>query len=127
MSALTFPSLPGLDVEVARAAQYKTKIFETISGKEQRIAWESTPRITYKLKYNVLRDDVAAPAPLAAYSEIGSLLYFLDTHRGAWDSFSFTDPYDNTTKTVRLVEDSLEVTQIVPHHWSASLSLITVK
>jgi hypothetical protein len=127
MSALVFPTLPGLDVEVSRDAKYKTKIFETVSGKEQRIAWENTPRYTYKLKFNVLRDDVAAPAPYAAYSEVGALLYFLDTHKGSWDSFTFTDPYDATSRTVRLVDDSLTVTSIVPHYWSAELSLISVK
>ena len=127
MSTNVFPTLPGLDVEVSREAKYKTAIHETVSGKEQRTAWESTPRYRYKLRFNVLRDNVAAPSPYGSYSEAGALLYFLDTHKGSYDSFIFTDPYTNTTGSVRLVEDSLNITQIVPHHWSAELSLISCK
>jgi hypothetical protein len=128
MSTSVFPSnLPGMDVSVVRGETYKTTINATISGKEQRTLWESTPRYKYKLKFNVLRDDVSAPAPWAAFSEVATVVKFLEDHKGSWDSFHFADPFTGADTVVRYVDDSLELTQIVPHCWSCELSFISVK
>jgi hypothetical protein len=127
MSTSVFPDLPGIDIAVEREAIYKTTIHETASGKEDRASWQSTPRYRYKLTYNLVRDNVAAPAPYAAYSEAGVVFQFLSSSAGAWDSFVFPDPYSGTNTQVRFVEDSVTVTKIADHFWSVSFSLISVK
>jgi hypothetical protein len=127
MSALVYPALPGLTSDVVRTEEFATDVFETVSGKEQRTTWWTLPRFHYALKYEVTRTAVAAPAPFGAYSEIGVLLYFLDTHYGSFDSFLYDDPYDATQRRVRFKEDTMKITQIVPGHWEVAFELIQVK
>jgi len=126
MSASVLPDLPGLDIAVERSPSYKTKIVETVSGKEDRASWASAPRYTYNLRYNLVRDNVAAPAPWAAYSEAGVLFNFLDAHYGSLDSFHYADPYSGTDTVVRFKEDSLTVTRIADHMWSIDVGLVSV-
>lgn len=129
MSSSVFPmNLPGLDISVEREPAYATTIHTSSSGKETRATWQSTPRYLYRLKFNGLRANTQAPAPNAAHTETAIVLKFLDDHKGAWDSFLFTDPYDNTQRTVRLVEDSLRMRRITSTWWAIdSLELISVK
>jgi len=127
MSALVFPSLPGLSPDVSREPRYATQIHEAISGRETRVSWRTTPRTVYTLTFNFARVSEAAPSPFAAYNEMSVLLKFLDDHRGAWDDFLFDDPYDAAQVRVRLVEDSIQMVQIVPGVWAvAQLQLATV-
>lgn len=127
MSANTFPSLIGQNINVERTEEFRTDVYETVSGKEQRTSWWDTPRYSYSVKMDVLRDNVSAPAPYAAYSEVATVLFFLETHLGSYDSFSFVDPLDGTTRTVRFVEDSLTIQKIADHHWTCDFKLISVK
>ena len=126
MSALVFPSLPGLKVDLSRAENYSTKVFTTVSGKEQRIKWTSTPRYSWELNFELLRSTVMAPAPYAAMSEVACLHYFLDQHYGSWDSFIFNDPYSGTQVRVRFVEDTLTVKKLDSQRWSANIKIIQV-
>lgn len=124
--ANTFPALPGVDVEVTREPQYKTKTFEAVSGKEVRASWRTTKRVLYTLRFNFLRSTVAAPSPLGAYSEAAVLDFFLDGCKGSFDQFTWAAPVDGSV-TVRLVEDSITYKQLVPGIWVVdSLQLITV-
>ncbi|GAO01965.1 DUF2460 domain-containing protein [Anaeromyxobacter sp. PSR-1] len=127
MSNDVFPDLPGLDVEVDRTTLYRTSIYETAGGKEQRAAWWSSPRYRYRLRWNVLRADVAAAAPWAAYSEAAAVQRFFDVHLGAWDSFLMVDPYSGAQVRVRFVEDSLRFAREVPGVWAAEAEVISVK
>jgi hypothetical protein len=126
MSSEVFPTLPCLNVAVQREPSYATEVHESVSGLETRVSWRTLPRIRYRLKINAARTGTAAPSPFAAMSEMAALLHFLDAHRGSFESFLYPDPYTAGNVRVRLVEDSLAMTQIVPGVWSVdSLELVT--
>ncbi|MEY2668868.1 MAG: hypothetical protein RJA59_1506 [Pseudomonadota bacterium] len=118
MSSNLFPSLPGLDVKVSREPRYSTQVYESVSGREVRVSWRTQPRIRYTLRFNFARTYTQAPAPYTSYSEMGVLLSFLDTHLGSFDSFLYADPYTGSQVRVRLVEDSLKMTQVVSGIWA---------
>lgn len=127
MSDLLWPSLPGIDVQVTREPLYATQIYESVSGREVRVSWRTQPRYRYTLKFNVLRTGTQAPGAYTSYSEMGVILAFLDTHAGALGSFLYADPYTGSEVRVRFVEDSLQMTQIVPGAWAIdTLQLETV-
>jgi hypothetical protein len=117
VSSNLFPTLPGLDVQVTREPRYATQVYESVSGREVRVSWRTQPRIRYTLKFNFLRTGAQAPSPYTSYSETGVILSFLDTHLGSFDSFLYADPYTGSQVRVRLVEDSIQMTQIVPGAW----------
>jgi len=126
MSGLVFPVLPGWDVKRTADPTYSTKVYTSVSGQEQRAKWWPAPRIRYTVTINAARTAAAAPAPWAAYSEIGVVRYFQDTHFGSWDSFLFNDPYDGTQRQVRFDRDEIKTEQVVPGVWQVSFDLITV-
>ena len=126
MSTLVFPSMPGLDVNVARAPYYSTSVLESVSGKEVRAAWRAVPRVRYTLKFNFARTATQAPAPYAAYSEIGVLMAFLDQHLGSADSFLYADNYTGSQVRVRLVEDSISFEKICANVWACGFEVVEV-
>jgi hypothetical protein len=126
MSAHTWPALPGLLMRVSRDSLHNFDVHESISGKEQRVSWESTPRYRYRITYEFLRDNVSAPSPFGAYSELDAVIYIVDQCRGGWDFFAYTDPVDGTSRNVRLDGD-LQVTKEADQYWTASLSFVSVK
>lgn len=126
MSSLVYPALPGISVDVQRESFYNTRRWENPGGTEQRVSFYSAARYRFRITYPWLRQGVAAPSPFQAYSELGAVLYFLDTHRGSWDSFLFNDPVDSTQRRVRFDEDSLRVTRISDTVYSAAFDLVTV-
>jgi hypothetical protein len=127
MSAMVFPSNLAGQIQEVWTGTYATKVLESVSGKEARASWRASARRRFKVKFDFLRDDVHCPAPNAAYHELELVQLFLSTHRGAWDSFSITDPISGATGvTVRLVEDSISFTKIVDHVWSADFEVVEV-
>lgn len=126
MSALVFPSLPGLHIEPVRGLKYPVSIKEAVSGREDRTVWASTPRRRWRLRLNFLRESVAAPAPFGAYTEVSVVDYFVETHFGTGDSFHIIDPKDRVTdRVVRFVVEP-ELKQIVQGIWTADFELISV-
>lgn len=126
MSGSTFPSLPGLGINVSRTPVYATNILTSASGKEQRASYWSTPRYRYTLALNFVRQ--ANYSPNTASDEMATLIAFIDSVKGAWDTFYFTDPYDSSTKTVRFEMDEFEFERIVNKCWDGkTLKMITVK
>jgi hypothetical protein len=127
MSSEVFPTLPGLDVAVERVPYYATETHESVSGKEVRVSWRTQPRIRYRLTINGARTGTNAPSPYAAYNEMSALLYFLDLHKGSFESFLYPDPYTAGNVRVRFVEDSLRMTQVVDGWWKVdSLEMVSV-
>ena len=88
VSGPVFPVLPGLKWDVVKQPEFSTKIQRSASGREARAAFWTYPLWTYKLGYELLRDD--------ATNELDTLLGFFLARRGAFDSFLFLDPDDNT-------------------------------
>jgi hypothetical protein len=126
MSNNLFPSLPGMTATPVRSQRYKTTVHTTASGKEQRTSWQSAPRRRFKVTFDVLRDNVNAPAPYGAFTEIGVVWSFHDTHRGSFDSWLMPDPYTGSNIRVRFVDDSLETTQVVHGVWNCTFEVIEV-
>ncbi len=129
MSNQLFPSnLPGMNVAVERETLYDFTTLTSPSGVEQRATWSSTPRYRYFLKFNLVRDDTAAPAPNAGYTETAIIQKFIDDHEGGWDSFLYIDPLSGVSTRVRFEQGSLRFKRIADHFWAIdSLVLISVK
>jgi uncharacterized protein (TIGR02217 family) len=89
MSTAVFPTLVGLSFDVIRTPQWSTIIQEAASGKETRVAKRSFPRRTWELTYDLLRSD-------SVNLELQTLEGFFNLRQGAFDSFLFNDPDDNT-------------------------------
>ena len=89
MSNSVFPALPGLGWSVMRTPMWSTNIQHTVSGREVRASFYSVPIYKYSLTYEVLRQ-------AAAFTEWQSLIGFYNARGGAYDSFLFDDPNDDT-------------------------------
>ena len=88
MSNTIFPALAGLGWTVKRTPLWKTRVQESISGKEVRIADWSFPRWQWQLAYEFLRGD-------ASHAEFQSLAGFFNQRQGMFDSFLYQDADDN--------------------------------
>jgi uncharacterized protein (TIGR02217 family) len=80
--------MAGLKWDSVKAPEFSTKVMRAVSGKELRAAYMSYPLYTFKLSYEVLRDDVAN-------NELKTLAGFFLARQGQYDSFLFTDPSDH--------------------------------
>jgi uncharacterized protein (TIGR02217 family) len=89
MSNQVLPSLPGLSWNTKKKPIFKTTIREASSGREYRGTSWSTPRWEYVLSYEFLRQGMGR-------TELTQILGFFNKHRGAWDSWLYQDPDDNT-------------------------------
>lgn len=90
MSNAVFPTLPGVDMEVTRAPEFKTFIRETASGREYRGRTMLYPRYERILRFNVLGDSGAW------YDGYRTLLGFFNARGGSFDSFLLDDEDDNS-------------------------------
>lgn len=88
MSALVFPSFPGLGYGVHRIAIWRSLVQSSASGKEISVGYMSYPLYQWKLDFNVLRSTLTLP-------ELNSLQGFFNKMSGRVDTFLFTDPEDN--------------------------------
>ncbi len=99
MSTQIFPSLPGLGWSVKRTPQWKTRVQESISGKETRIADWSFPRWQWELTFEFLRQAGANQQAQSfagqTYSEFQLLAGFFNARQGMFDSFLYQDADDN--------------------------------
>jgi uncharacterized protein (TIGR02217 family) len=89
MSNAVFPALAGLGWTVKRSPVWKTRLQESISGKEVRIADWSFPRWQWQLSFDFLRGD-----PVNA--EFQALAGFFNQRQGMFDSFLYQDADDNS-------------------------------
>lgn len=126
MSNLVFPSLPGLDIAVERSEEFDTTIQRTASGKQYRTKWADTPIYRYKLKITA-RSGTPAPSPNQAYNEASVLIYFIETHRGRFDSFLFDDPYDSVQRRVTFASDGLRFRRRTGSWWECEIELESVR
>jgi len=85
-----FPALPGIGIAVKRTPVWSTLVQTSISGKETRAAFQSTPRYRYELPLNFARQ--YGFSAQTVYDELNTILAFYQTLQGMWDSFWFPDP-----------------------------------
>ncbi len=88
MSNDVFPALSGLAWSVVRRPTFATIVQRAASGREVRAALQSFPIWEWQLAYELLRDDVVG--------DLRTLMGFFLRRQGAFDSFLFRDPSDNT-------------------------------
>jgi hypothetical protein len=123
----TFPSLPGLDIAVKRTGPiYSTGVQSGATGKEQRASWWSSPKFSYELTFNFLRQANFSAQTL--FDEVLALKTFFDSMAGQFGTFNFLDPVDGVVRTCRFQQDQLDLEQIVYLVWkSGSIRLLSVK
>jgi uncharacterized protein (TIGR02217 family) len=87
MSNAVFPVLAGLGWSRIKTPQWSTRIQKAASGKEYRSALYQQPIYTFGLTYELLRAD--------SFNELQQLVAFFNARQGSYDSFLFTDWFDN--------------------------------
>lgn len=125
MSSLVWPTIIGLDVSVERENVHEDEVHETVSGIEQRISWADTPRYRWSLKYVLLRSSVTVVS--TGLDEMQSILYFLDQHKGRWDSFLYDCPFDAVQRRVRFDASTLVVKKWASGRFEAAFKLFSVR
>lgn len=84
----TFPALKTGAVAqypAARASQYRNQILRFVDGNEQRYRDSAGPLHRWIIRLDYLDS-----------TEMASIEDFFLTNRGSFESFAFTDPWDNT-------------------------------
>jgi uncharacterized protein (TIGR02217 family) len=87
MSLAVFPRLDGLEWNINRRSDFKTSIFEALSGKESRFKLRQTPKTTFKLSYEFLIEDNAE-------QQMTQLLSFMYNRCGSYGAFLYEDEND---------------------------------
>ena len=122
----TWPTIPGMTMEIIRTVEWSTTIKRSASGRETRIQWWPAPLYNYQITIEFLRQGTVNPHH-AAYSEAQTLVGFFNTNMGAWDTFTFTDPLDGIQRTVRFSEDTLAITRRFSNIWDIVDTPITLQ
>lgn len=89
MSNVVLPALPGITWELDRAPSFATKRQKSVAGIEITAAFQPYSLSTWGINYEVLRAQ-------ATFTELQTLLAFFIARQGAFDSFLYTAPDDNT-------------------------------
>jgi len=91
MSALIFPDLSGLDIDIQRTPIYSTEVQQSSNGLELRAAFWSYPRYKISLSFNFLR---SATYTKSTQNEWETLVGFFARMAANYDTFYFTMPDD---------------------------------
>jgi uncharacterized protein (TIGR02217 family) len=91
-----YPVFKGLTYSTIKSPSWGTRMQRAVSGRELRVSDYVNPIWTFTLTYSVLHDFAFGPTYLAVNTELRTLMNFFNVHRGAWDTFLFEDPEDNT-------------------------------
>jgi hypothetical protein len=89
MSTAVFPTFVGLKWGVKKSPRWNTRKGRSASGRRYSATNYSSPVWVFTLEYEVLRAAVS-------FNEIQQLAGFFNSRSGAFDSFYFTDPTDNS-------------------------------
>lgn len=89
MSDVLFPELPGLEWELTKAPIFNTKIMTSVNGRELRASYQSVPKYNISMSFAFLRETKGR-------AELQQLESFFLARRGAFDSFLYKMPEDNT-------------------------------
>lgn len=118
MSNAILPALP-YGIRVTKTPFFTTTVQAASSGRELRASRQSAVRYRYTFEAEGL---LVAPT-----NQVQALLDHFEAHRGRWDSFLMTDPYDGVQRRVRFDQDDLEFTRVASGIWSVQpFEIITV-
>ncbi len=93
MSNATFPTLASLGWNIVKQPMFLTKTQRSVSGKEYRAAFMQYPLWTFNLSFSLLRKGTLNGT---LYTEQEQLVGFFGARQGAFDSFLYDDPTDDT-------------------------------
>lgn len=116
MAYNSFPVLPGLAWGVQKTPEFKTDVFEGLSGVETRTSYRSSPRYHYVLTYEFLRADAA--------QELQTLMGFFVQQQGAMIPFYFPDPVTGSNVLVRFEQDTTQFSLFASLLWEAKQVLL---
>lgn len=91
MSSEIFPEPPGIGWDVEKKPEWKSKVFTSLSGKEVRISYWTTPTWHWVLRYEFLNQNLYSGGVL---DEMHDIAGFFHARQGAFDTFLYKDPYD---------------------------------
>lgn len=89
MTLAVFPFLEGLEWDITKRADFKTAVFESLSGCESRIALRQYPKYTFKLSVGHLIENQDE-------QQLKALMGFMLSLRGSYSPFLYSDPTDNS-------------------------------
>lgn len=89
MSNAIFPTFIGLRWGVKKSPNWNTMKKKSASGRTVRASFYSAPIWQFSLQYEVLRANTA-------YQELQQLVGFFNSRRGAFDTFLYQDPNENS-------------------------------
>lgn len=93
MSNAVFPTFRGLTWDVKKRPNFGTIIQTGASGREVRVTKRMNPIWEFELSYSILDDNFI---DASGYSELRNLVGFYLQRQGAFDSFLYMDPSDNS-------------------------------
>ena len=89
MSNAIFPELIGRQFDSTKTPTWSTTVQTAVNGTETRAAWYNNPIWKFEISYDILRD-------ASDYLELQNIMGFYNARQGSFDSFLYSDPYDNT-------------------------------
>lgn len=93
MSNVLFPTFRGLTWNVIKQPTFQTIIQTGASGREVRVTKRVNPIWEFEFTYSILDDTFIDGS---GYSELRDLMGFFMQRQGAFDSFLYNDPTDNS-------------------------------
>lgn len=88
MTLAVFPTLDGIEAGMTIRSDFKTSLFESLSGTESRIALRTYPKYTIKISLEFLIENQDE-------HQLTALLGFMNNRKGMHEAFLFTNPFDN--------------------------------
>lgn len=96
MSNQVFPSqLRGLTFTVVKTAENSVIVKDSPNFISNRLLQSLNPRWHWRLEYSLLADNVQYSNPNLTYTDLQTLLGFIQARNNSFDSFLFSDPDDN--------------------------------
>ena len=111
----TYPTSPVIQYVFTEKIDFKTLVSAFENGYEQRRRKWAHGKRSFSLKYNVL-----------TYNETDTLYDFYIARNGTYDAFSFVNPNDNQTYTVRFTDDQMSFDHFSQAICSTGLNMVEV-
>lgn len=89
MSDAVFPTLDGIEMNTIKRPEFRTQVFEALSGNESRYKMRKYPKYTFKISFEFLIEDKDE-------AQLKALMGFMLQRAGMYDSFLYEDPDDHS-------------------------------
>jgi hypothetical protein len=96
VSALLYPTLPGVTYNSIRAPFWRTGVQTALSGKSSTISYMTYPLTKFTLLYDDSNGGFLRDTTWVASSEVKALVGLFQQMRGRFDTFLYTDPQFNS-------------------------------